>query len=578
MKYLICTRFHCNRQIKLKADKLFFLLFRKEPLFRAGYIVFLILIILGVFSAVTWKARKLPEIHSVNPPVGSPGDLMVISGKNFGDVRTSSAFVEVGGSRITASGYLLWTDSELRLILPSNVQDGLVVVSTKSGRSKPSFFANEAGIPVEVPPDTKTSMPVITSFSPESVSVGQVLILNGKNFGTIRNNATVFFTSAIEDSSLRASEKISFITALEENYDYEYWSDSEIHIRVPDGAANGQIYVKTEKGNSNFVMLSIKSPIGTKKYSDKKTYIVQLNAEIDDINTRGTTSLSLRVPYPVISAKQPLANLTECSPKPVFENYQNTIIHHLELSKNAPKKLRFNQTFVIEEYSVQTDVNQKAVSAFADKNRVLYTTFTSADRLIKSDDSEYLAFANEIVKKERNPYIQAKLVYEYMIKNFTLEKELRKTGADTKDLLTTKKGDAYDLAVLYTTLLRSLKIPAVTMSGILVDSDLKALNHWWCEFYIENFGWVPVDTALGAGLSYKSFKQVEDAPSFYFGNIDSQHIAFSRGFNEVKPTLSNSNSVYRERSYALQSIWEESSGSNISYSSLWNEPIVTGIY
>ncbi|WP_187759572.1 transglutaminase domain-containing protein [Treponema pectinovorum] len=562
----------------MKVDKLFFLLFRKEPLFRTGSVIFLILLILGLFSAVTWQARKLPEIQSVNPTVGSPGDLMVISGKNFGEIRTSSAYVEVGGSRITSSGYLLWTDAEIKFILPSNVQDGLVIVSTKSGKSKPIFFANKAGIPIEVPPDTKTSMPVITSFSPETVSVGQVLVLNGKNFGTIRNNAKVFFNSSLEDLSLRTNEKFSFITALEENYDYEYWSDSEIHVRVPDGAASGQIYVETEKGNSNLVMLGVKSAIGTKKFFDKKTYIVQVNTEIDDINSKGNSSLAVRIPYPTVSASQPLTNLTECSPKPVFENYQNTIIHHLELSKNSAKKFRFNQTFVIEDFAVQTEINQKNVNQFADKSRILYTNFTSQNKIIRSEDADYKTFASEIVKKENNPYLQAKILYDYIVKNFIVQSEIRKIGSEPKDLLKRKRGDAYDFAIVYTTLLRSLKIPAVTMSGILVDSELNTFNHWWCEFYIENFGWIPVDPSLGAGLAYKSFKQVEDPATFYFGNLDSQHIAFSKGFNEVKPTLSNSNSVYKERSYALQSIWEESTPSNINYSSLWNKPIVTGIY
>ena len=129
-----------------------------------------------------------------------------------------------------------------------------------------------------------------------------------------------------------------------------------------------------------------------------------------------------------------------------------------------------------------------------------------------------------------------------------------------------------------TSLLRSLKIPAKIMSGVLVDSDLKTRNHWWNEFYIENFGWIPVDLALGAGLEYSYFHHSEDKEKYYFGNLDSQHVLFSSDWNVIKPSLSNNKIVYRPRSYALQNIWEESTDGTDSYSSFWNNPVVLGVY
>ena len=512
---------------------------------------------------------------SVNPPVGSPGDLMVISGQNFGAVRTSSDYVQVGGSRITASGYLKWTANQIKIILPSNVQDGLVIVTTKSGSSKPGFFANEAGIPVEVPPDTKTSLPIITSVSPESLAPGNLLTISGINFGTVRNGSLVMFTAGIEDFQ---TEETPYLPANEDNYDYGYWSDSEIQVRVPDGAISGQIYVKTEKGESNIFQLDIKTAVGTKTYSSKKTYIINVSQDINDINSKSDTTLSLRVPRPPVSARQPMAELTECTPEPVFEHYQNTIIHQFELSKVQAKQIRFNHTFVVEDYSIKTSVNSKNVKPFAETNRVLYTAFTASNSLIHANDPDYENLAKQIVKQVVNPYEKAKLIYNYMIENFELLNSLRATGSDVKDLINNKKGDAYDFAIVYVTLLRASKIPAVPVAGILVDSELKSRNHWWAEFYIENLGWIPVDICLGAGLEYKAFRENENPKEFFFGNLDSQHIAFSRGFNELKPSLTNSHILYKERTYALQSIWEESSSGIVNYSSLWNDPIVQGLY
>ncbi|MBP5751412.1 MAG: IS3 family transposase, partial [Treponema sp.] len=76
-------------------------------------------------------------------------------------------------------------------------------------------------------------------------------------------------------------------------------------------------------------------------------------------------------------------------------------------------------------------------------------------------------------------------------------------------------------------------------------------------------------------LNYLTPKQYKE---YYFGNQEGQHIAFSRKVNSLKPSLLNSRTVYRPRTYALQSIWEEASNATASYSSLWNDPVIVGIY
>ena len=192
--------------------------FRKYPFFRVGTILVSILAVLLVISFITYKSRKIPVIASVTPPIGSPGDIMIIYGENFGSVRTTSDYVEVGGSRITASGYILWQDNQIKIVLPSNVQDGLVIVATKAGKSKPGFFANEAGIPVEVPPDTKTTLPVITNASPSSQSIGKLVTITGTNFGTIRGGGKVYFSAGFKEQNpgQNSGEEESFIES--ENY------------------------------------------------------------------------------------------------------------------------------------------------------------------------------------------------------------------------------------------------------------------------------------------------------------------------------------------------------------------------
>lgn len=564
-------------------------LYRSYPLFRISCIVFLCLLCLGIVSFITFEAKKLPAIRSLSPAVGSAGDVMTIQGEHFGEERGTSGYVEIGGSRLTAQGYLSWTDTQIRIVLPTNVQDGLVIVATKNGRSKPGFFANEAGIPVEVPPDTQTSLPVITAITPQAGSYGTLMTISGTNFGTVRGNGAVFFSANRDDASQATfmsgigtdspgGFNPQFIPANENNYDYEYWSDGEIRVRIPDGAADGSLFVQTEKGASNALKAEIRLPAGTKSYTGRRTYVLQMTEDIEDVDSKNTTSVTLRVPRPLVSAAQPMADLTECKPAPVIANYKNTIIHQVELVRASNRKVKFSQQFVVAVYTVQTDVNAKKVRPFSEKSRVLYRATTQPDNLIQSNDEAVVAKAKEIVGKETNPYLQAKLVYDYILGAYDFPSRLSRENESALDLLRKEQGDAYDFAVLYTTLVRALGIPCLPVSGILVDADLHVQPHWWSEFYIEQFGWIPVDVALAKGLDYKAFKPLDDARAFYFGNLDSQHITFSRGWNEVKPALVNSKIVRRAKSYAFQSIWEESSEGKVNYSTLWNDPVVLGVY
>ena len=214
----------------MNLKKILSFLLRGSPLFRIISLLAAVAVVVGIFSLFSAGTKKLPEITSINPPVGSPGDIMIISGKNFGSIKEYLAYVEIGGSRITEGGFIEWTDSSIRLVLPANIQDGLVVVATKAGRSKPFFFANEAGIPVAVPPDTKTTLPVIASIYPEKASPGTLLTITGANFGEVRGNSKVYFTANRDDSASSVSAKNfgleankfdpKFISADEGDFDY----------------------------------------------------------------------------------------------------------------------------------------------------------------------------------------------------------------------------------------------------------------------------------------------------------------------------------------------------------------------
>lgn len=548
------------------------------------FILIIIVVALCLFL-IKDNSETRPVINTIDPPVGSAGDILTISGSDFGLTRGDS-FVEIGESRLTMSSYIEWSDNLIRVVLPQTVQDGLVTVVTTKGVSEPKVFANKSVVPVVVPPNPLTALPKISSINKNSAVIGEMITISGINFGAYKNTSSVTFSTNIEASVSGQNQTVAErISCSESDYDYEFWSDQEIRVRVPDGAISGEVSVVTDKGESSPYKINISSPIGSMVFSDGRTYLVNSSVDIADAEVTENATLTLRVPFPPVSAMQRSVEMTQCSPEPVITDYLNTIVHQLSIKKIVSEKQpvefqkkAFNHTFVITVYGVSTSVKSKQVSPFAEKTRLIYTVNTRADALIKSDDENVIALARKIVGKTTNPYNQALLIYNYLLDNYKLLENQRSGGSDPLDLLNSAEGDAYDFAILYCTLLRASGIPAVPVSGILVDSVMQSVPHWWCEFYIEKFGWIPVDTALGAGMKYASFKEKASVRDFYFGNIDAQHIAFSRGWNVVKPALVNSKTVYRPRTYALQSIWEEGSEGITRYSSYWTDASVSGIY
>lgn len=556
---------------------------RKYPLLRVLCAIFIISVILSSILIFNKKNRALPVIDSIVPPVGVPGDVVVINGENFGYVRDMS-YVSFAGDKLTASSYISWSDKKIKVVLPANVQDGLVVVGVNGEVSNPALFANEVDIPVPVQSVVQTTKPVITGIDVSKARVGDLISIQGSNFGESRSRSKVLFSIDYSSKSEEADhKKTSFmienmIPVMDEERSYEFWSNTEIKVRVPDGVCSGSIIVDNGEEQSEPYLFTVDTSIGKKIYTNKKIYLIQYTADVADVVTNDISTITFRCPMPVTMASQPELQITEIVPEPILYNYQNNLIHQITKSRNNAPKSVFKQTFVMPVYEIKSTVNEDRVTALKKADAQQFEKYLRADELIPSDNEKIVALAKDIVKKEKNPYRQARLIYKYICKNITVSENLRRAEADPVDLIEYEMGDAYDFAIVYTAMLRSLGIPCMTDGGILINQDLSTLPHWWCEFYISGAGWIPVDVVMGAGYSFGRWQDDSEDNMFYFGNLDCHHVAFSRGWNKLKPFSKDYKIVQYPRSFALQSIWEEVSAETSKYSSFWSVPVVKGVY
>jgi transglutaminase-like putative cysteine protease len=253
------------------------------------------------------------------------------------------------------------------------------------------------------------------------------------------------------------------------------------------------------------------------------------------------------------------------------ENYRGTDLFQLaNLSSNSTVEIR--QTWLVEIYAQETNLVYQNIKQ--DTSSPVYTAYTRATALLPVTDDRIVALGARICGRERNPYLKARMIYEWLLKEGNIGRagdEGAPEGA--LDALERRRADPYSAVLLFCSLARSVGVPAIPVSGVLINRN-ETLKHYWAEFWIDGFGWVPLDPALGAGAAPEGFNLREDG--WYFGNLDNRRIAFSRGETILSRMDPRGRTAARSRE--LQNIWEEAVGGLESYSSLWGDVTITGAY
>lgn len=128
---------------------------------------------IGDACDIAQSQTKKPQITSVSPNTGTPGDKISILGKNFGPAPGE---LFVGG---ISTDPLIWTDTFIKCVLPD----------LTPGRHKIEVITNGGIGKKQVTLLGPT--PIITSISPKSGAVSTTVLINGQGFGGTQGTSTV---------------------------------------------------------------------------------------------------------------------------------------------------------------------------------------------------------------------------------------------------------------------------------------------------------------------------------------------------------------------------------------------------
>ncbi|MGD0079202.1 MAG: transglutaminase domain-containing protein [Methanoregula sp.] len=255
----------------------------------------------------------------------------------------------------------------------------------------------------------------------------------------------------------------------------------------------------------------------------------QLSVPVDSLPKTGV--LRLWVPAPINSGSQ--TNVTVISIEPVQyvkfmpDTRADIGLAYMEvpLSSLTGEYLNITTRYGFIQHEQRFVIDPAKVRAYntSDPEYLKYTA--SGKNIVITPEMKQKA--QEIVGNETNPYLQARMIYWYIVNTLPYSHAphiyLDAAGIpESTYVLDTGIGDCGSQSMYFAALCRSLGIPARAVGGYQLVPGLEG-THFWAEYYLVGYGWVPVDVTIAEGgdWAYNATPdQVHRWKEYYFGSLD----------------------------------------------------------
>lgn len=243
-------------------------------------------------------------------------------------------------------------------------------------------------------------------------------------------------------------------------------------------------------------------------------------------------------------------------PYRVERDSEGNKVLYLEAANPREKEFTVLETFKVTRSELRGDVDADKAKPLTDADRARFQRYLQANKYVVIDDDIRL-LADQIVGDERNPVLQARKLYDWVLHNvdyWVKDPKTKKASpvGSTSYCLIFRTGNCTDFESLWTSLARAKGIPARIVYGSFFKPDLDAKDvdqsyHCWAEFYVPGLGWVSHDVAV-ADLYVGDFQTNADNEllvrrttgdgtygadparvDYYFGNLDERRMTWSVG-------------------------------------------------
>ncbi|MDR6225756.1 transglutaminase-like domain-containing protein [Desmospora profundinema] len=178
----------------------------------------------------------------------------------------------------------------------------------------------------------------------------------------------------------------------------------------------------------------------------------------------------------------------------------------------------------IYDVTVTPSIEWESPSTLSEKEREFYLRSTTLVRIT----DEVRTKADEICRGLETDEVKARVLFDYVRSHYRYIYPPKERG--TISFLRNKKGDCGEFSFLYAALCRAQNIPCRTVVGAFAMGKHHA--HVWNEVFLEERGWVPVDTSMAHVQKRQPWRMLFSHirtlwPREYFGRLEDQRVIFS---------------------------------------------------
>jgi hypothetical protein len=423
----------------------------------------------------------------------------------------------------------------------------LVFLETAGGKSRGALYIFSDRLPDHSTGAFLPGKPYLSGINSRRFRPGELVILSGDKLGERRENSAILInlTGQAPDSVLDIPDEEQYLKVPEE-YIYN-WTDNSASFFLPENAKSGPVYVRTAAGYSNPVTIDVELSARIETGSERTVRISQ-KIVVDRVGALPGSSLALWVPAPADRMGQTLESIQR-NRAPIRYDGNLQVVRLTELTSGHKYLVDMRYTLKLESLSYQVDKTRIPVNY---DNRDMMGSWLQDTPDIPVD--YFTRTAGAVVKRERNPYEKARLLFDYIL--WKMEVDQESASEDYSLWLTHRKTDDFGYASFYAALNRAVDVPARIVSGIWIpEGARKGVPHYWTEVYLPGVGWFPVDTAAADGLFDSYLQEGAEAPGGW-GHLDNGYVAFSRGEQRGLPFSEKSKRI-DFRFYSQQNISEE---------------------
>ncbi|MCW3993603.1 MAG: transglutaminase-like domain-containing protein, partial [Candidatus Bathyarchaeota archaeon] len=181
----------------------------------------------------------------------------------------------------------------------------------------------------------------------------------------------------------------------------------------------------------------------------------------------------------------------------------NRYFHWNNLTIDEEQTFSLELDYYVLSFGIHYVVNSSTVENYETSSET-YKKYVEPEELMESNDSRIISLAHNLTNNVDSWHEKAVRIYNFIRRHTHYEVQKEERGALWA--LENSAGDCSEYSYLFVALCRAAGIPARIQAGFAFHRPSETLEdgHMWAEYYLENYGWIPVD------VTWRLFDVIDD--------------------------------------------------------------------